>query len=316
MKQSTIFIGLLAALLVLAACSPQTGAADLETQITNARPYLDSGLAYFNQNDFKNALPEFTKAVKLAPDYTAAYGCRALVYFNMENYKKARADFEKALQLDPNNQEARNWLAATVQKEQEISNRKKLNLFGKSRPVMGYDNIPWGASVEKVKEAYNLGPDFVLNQAEDDPNIATLVVSYTEGNITQKQFMFNKWKDNKYKLYRVWVYYAEEKDGQNIVTSLNTMLQEAFGGVTNTWTEDGGGMQYSYGAISSASSSVTTHVIYGTYAPNLEVELINERRTGSGGLGIFVSTHTADRNSVCYTWKKFRDSYQAVKIGL
>ena len=44
-----------------------------------------------------------------------------------------------------------------------------------SRPIMGYDKVAWGASVNDVRRAYNMGINIVLQENyEDSPDIAAL----------------------------------------------------------------------------------------------------------------------------------------------
>jgi hypothetical protein len=44
-----------------------------------------------------------------------------------------------------------------------------------SRPIMGYDRVAWGASVNDIRRTYNLGNNIVLQENYDgSPDIAAL----------------------------------------------------------------------------------------------------------------------------------------------
>lgn len=54
-------------------------------------------------NDNKNALQDYTKAIKLEPS-DANFRCnRGILYQKIRNYKGAEEDFQQALVLDPSN---------------------------------------------------------------------------------------------------------------------------------------------------------------------------------------------------------------------
>ena len=180
-----------------------------------------------------------------------------------------------------------------------------------SGPVMGYDKIKWGSSITNVREAYNLGDEVPLYQDSDDPNIVFLQQENISENIERREFYFNKWNAKDYQLYRVWVIYSETKN-QNVIYDLNNMLQQYFGQITNTWEENPEvkNMPF-FGGVTYIKN--ITHVIYGTYSPELEVELINER---TGGQALGMTQQARDVNKVCYTWKRYRDAYRASQLGL
>ena len=183
-------------------------------------------------------------------------------------------------------------------------------LFTQSRPIMGYDKVTWGTSLADVRKAYNLSDSVSFYGVSDDPNIGYLVQNNISETIAERHFYFNKWNSNYYRLYRVVVIYNVEKGTQNIVVNLNNLLQQNFGKITHSWEEN----PKVTNLMNMGSMVVNiTHIIYGTYSPELEVELINYRQSGRM-LGIVQPTE--DVNEVWYTWKKFRDSYEGQKLGL
>ena len=46
-------------------------------------------------------MADFTKAIKIDPDYSTAYYNRGLAYNILENYKNAIADYTRAIKIDP-----------------------------------------------------------------------------------------------------------------------------------------------------------------------------------------------------------------------
>jgi hypothetical protein len=164
--------------------------------------------------------------------------------------------------------------------------------FAQSEPIMGYDTLKWGSSVLDVRKAYNLGNRYVLQENYNkDPNVAILIQNNVSDSIRERHFLFNKWKGD-YQLYRVWVYYRDARTVQN----LQTGLTNRFGERTNYKKDE-------EGYLDSSDESFTS--TFGKYSPELVVELIY---TESYYLNI------PDQLEVCYTWKKFRDEYQARNV--
>ncbi|MCX6286001.1 MAG: tetratricopeptide repeat protein [Bacteroidetes bacterium] len=68
---------------------------------------LNLGIAWFNKGNFEKADSEYTKTIRLYPDYTLAYIKRGTLYAdNLSRYNEAMADFKKALELDKSQKEA------------------------------------------------------------------------------------------------------------------------------------------------------------------------------------------------------------------
>jgi len=196
-----------------------------------------------------------------------------------------------------------------------------------SRPIMGYDRVAWGASVNDVRRIYNLGNSIVLQENyEDSPDIAALEQKNVSDSIQSRTFLFNKWKGN-YQLYRVWVYYKDASD--NTAQNLQNLLVNTYGNITNTDRNEyiRNGLPYNQ-RIS----------VFGKYSPELDVELFRGTQTliltssGSVYTGeitadfidrIFMGA-TAEKYylgeqkdlSVCYTWTRFRNEYRARGLGL
>jgi len=198
------------------------------------------------------------------------------------------------------------------------------------KSTMGYEQVKWGVSVKDVRKAFNLEDDIILQENyEDDSNLAALIQKNVSESITERMFLFNKWNSTEYRLYRVWVEYrtiTDENEYKQLVQNVQNLLTERFGEATMKGSQEYRG-KYSPD-------------IYGKYSPELVVELIREEHpkafyVDKSGKRVYIDM--SDRDAVlratisrtpqhyyimehvlkvCYTWKKFRDSYKARNVGL
>ena len=190
--------------------------------------------------------------------------------------------------------------------------------FAQSQPIMGYDKVKWGASVLDVRKAYNLGNSYVLEERYDNnPDAAALTQKNVSDSIKQRVFIFNKWKGN-YQLYRVWVEYWDDSTVRNLQTGLSSRFGDRTDFKNNS--EHQFNNYYIYQDVST----------FGKYSPELVVELFHTYTNWAGGGGLVI--HDGSGNvlmnlgsddvginiptplQVCYTWKKFRDEYQARNV--
>ena len=51
--------------------------------------------------EYQLAIDNYTKAIKIDPDYVKAYHNRGNTYKELENYKNAIADYTRAIKIDP-----------------------------------------------------------------------------------------------------------------------------------------------------------------------------------------------------------------------
>jgi len=173
-------------------------------------------------------------------------------------------------------------------------------VYAQTRPFIGYDQVAWGASVENVRSAYNLGDGIVLQENySNDPNIARLNQLNVSESISQREFLFNKYRTGNYQLYRVYVTYRNNTDANR--DTLLGLLQQRYGTRTNFQVQSG----------QTVDSRYTDYIYtFGNFAPDIEVQL-NHRV----GRSLIIDVATAEI-WVVYTWKRFRDEYQASQLGL
>ncbi|MCP4909872.1 MAG: tetratricopeptide repeat protein [Bacteroidetes bacterium] len=67
--------------------------------------YFLRGIAKFSLGDYRGAVADFTKTVKLHPLYSRAYQYRGISYDRLLDYAHAISDYDKALEIDPFNHE-------------------------------------------------------------------------------------------------------------------------------------------------------------------------------------------------------------------
>lgn len=65
------------------------------------RDYYERGGQAFFAEQFEDAIPDYTEAIRLKPDFAEAYYVRGLCYRRLKRNEKAIADFTKALEFEP-----------------------------------------------------------------------------------------------------------------------------------------------------------------------------------------------------------------------
>lgn len=72
----------------------------------DAEAYFNRGIKYNKHNNVEDAIVEFTKAIKLNPDYVEAYFNRGVCYDKMDDYGRAIADYTNVIRIRPDYAEA------------------------------------------------------------------------------------------------------------------------------------------------------------------------------------------------------------------
>ncbi|MBL8794040.1 MAG: tetratricopeptide repeat protein, partial [Planctomycetia bacterium] len=84
---------------------PETSAPSVEDpQVKLLRPakvYFDQGMAAHDDTKYDAAIRAFTEAIRLVPDFAAAFGWRGVCYYRKGDYRTARADLDQAIYLNP-----------------------------------------------------------------------------------------------------------------------------------------------------------------------------------------------------------------------
>jgi len=66
-----------------------------------AYAYINRGDAYYRLGNYEDAIADFTRALRIDPDEIDAYRNRGVSYNKLGNYEDAIADFTRALRIDP-----------------------------------------------------------------------------------------------------------------------------------------------------------------------------------------------------------------------
>jgi serine phosphatase RsbU (regulator of sigma subunit)/anti-sigma regulatory factor (Ser/Thr protein kinase)/tetratricopeptide (TPR) repeat protein/transposase len=69
----------------------------------NKGEYLDTGMWFYQQGQYKKAINEFKKAMELDPNYIEAYQCLGDTFFRLGQLENAMQAYEKVRKLDPDN---------------------------------------------------------------------------------------------------------------------------------------------------------------------------------------------------------------------
>lgn len=99
--------------------APQMNA-DRLTELARARTAL--GADYYERKQYAVALEQLALAMQADPDYSPAYGVRALVHIALLEDKEAETDFRRSLDLDAKNSEAHDnygWFLCQRGRERE-----------------------------------------------------------------------------------------------------------------------------------------------------------------------------------------------------
>jgi len=178
-----------------------------------------------------------------------------------------------------------------------------VQVTAQARPIMGYDLVTWGTSSAKVREAYNIPASVPLVVEKTDSNVKSLTQNNVSDSIKERLFLFNNDR-----LYRVWVSYKDINDSNH--NNLKSALTNRFGIETDFDASSESQILNNIPVIQDYKKTT-----YGRYSPELVVELIyiiyffNFQKD-------FMNLNGNNSLAVCYTWKKFRDEYQASRLGL
>jgi len=87
--------------------------------------YYNRGWAYYSRHQEEKAIPNFTDAIEIMPNFASVYFMRAASYFMFHEHEKALIDAEKALQLNKTNLKYLNLLKNKKKK----SARSSINIY-------------------------------------------------------------------------------------------------------------------------------------------------------------------------------------------
>ncbi|MFQ5822540.1 MAG: SpoIIE family protein phosphatase [bacterium] len=72
------------------------------THLNKKEMLLISGIKYYKNKDYENAIKEFKKVIDIYPDFKEAYSILGNAYFRNQMYTEAATAYERVKQMDPN----------------------------------------------------------------------------------------------------------------------------------------------------------------------------------------------------------------------
>ena len=96
MKNRLVLSLLIAAFCLLIAVYTKT------TSSLDSIDYYNRGTKHISKNNYNSAIENFTKAIKIDPDYADAYYTHGTVYYWQEDYDNAIEDYNQAIRINPN----------------------------------------------------------------------------------------------------------------------------------------------------------------------------------------------------------------------
>ncbi len=143
--RASLCVSLVVSLLVLTALCPANVLAKKAPQ--SPAPFVQAANSFMQSNRFKDAIDNYSKAIKLDKNNPVLYQQRADANIQMAKPKKALGDLNKALSLDPNDPNSYNLRAraydALGNYDKEIED---LNDLVKRTPDNGV-NLLWRAKI-------------------------------------------------------------------------------------------------------------------------------------------------------------------------
>jgi len=81
--------------------TPLNSSGLIASDANNAEAFYKSGLTKYNNKDYKGAIADYTKVIRINPKYTSIYTFRADAKFDSGDYKGAISDYTKAIRINP-----------------------------------------------------------------------------------------------------------------------------------------------------------------------------------------------------------------------
>ncbi|MCD9186906.1 MAG: TonB family protein [Pyrinomonadaceae bacterium] len=172
-------------------------------------PYMNRGIAHYNQKNFDSAIADFSKVVELNPNDATAYFKRGDAFERIGKVQKAVEDYQKAVDLEADNELAKSSL-------ERLQGTKKTIIVGQTKPETAEktaektaENIVDVGSLKEmaVKLAVPLYPSYerlrrtegvVTVQVTLDENGKVIEATATSGPKTLRQFAEDAIKKSKF----------------------------------------------------------------------------------------------------------------------
>ena len=119
--------------------------------------YYNRGLAYYSRHQEEKAIPDFTNAIEIMPNFADVYFMRAASYFMFYEHEKALIDAKKALQLNKTDLQCLNFI-------EELKKKLPIKILKKD---FYEDEIPNETTIKAKEEKELFSFDSVEEMIED-----------------------------------------------------------------------------------------------------------------------------------------------------
>ena len=133
----------------------------------NYETYYRKGYAYFNLQDYKQAIESYDEALKLKPNYFNVLKEKGLALYKSQDYKQAIESYDEALKLKPNDQKIIGYRKEALMRSTEYDEFSRgLSLYesGKYEEAIECFNRSLEANSKNEQTLYYKGLAFLIYQ--------------------------------------------------------------------------------------------------------------------------------------------------------
>ncbi len=118
----------------------------LEPNLGNA--YYGRGQAHMSSEHYRNAITDFSQAIRINPQNVNYYNVRGFSYTNIQKYREALTDLFKAKQLDQNNGETYFNLGFCYFKQKKL--QEALPYYERASQLGFAQEIDWVSQLKRL----------------------------------------------------------------------------------------------------------------------------------------------------------------------
>jgi len=132
--------------------------------------YYNRGWVFYKKHQEEKAIPDFTNAIEIMPDFADVYFMRGASYYMFYEYEKALIDAQKALELNKTDLQCEKFISKIMRKMEE---EKANGTAEENENTMEEDEIPNETTIKAMEDnelfTYNSAEEMIAD-ALGDPN--------------------------------------------------------------------------------------------------------------------------------------------------